>query len=121
MLRMVPLPQRGRIGQRPLTTPTPSFSARSKDRLLRQFHPQHRRQVGKRLLAARHLDRVHTEPARGFAVDAEVVEIDARAGVSAKRLAHHFVNPRVGLAYPDLARSEEHTSELQSLMRISYA
>src|SRR3546814_4383792 len=71
------------------------FSARPKDRSSGQFHPQHCRQVGKRLLAARHLDRVHTESARWFAVDTEVVEIDARAGVSAKRLAHHFVNPRV--------------------------
>src|SRR3546814_6615360 len=70
------------------------FSARPKDRSSGQFHPQHCRQVGKRLLAARHLDRVHTESARWFAVDTEVVEID---------------------------RSEEHTSELQSLMRISYA
>src|SRR3546814_15424451 len=57
------------------------FSARPKDRSSGQFHPQHCRQVGKRLLAARHLDRVHTESARWFAVDTEVVEIDSRAAL----------------------------------------
>src|SRR3546814_7300953 len=90
------------------------FSARPKDRSSGQFHPQPCRQVGKRLLAARHLDRVHTESARWFAVDTEVVVIDARAGVSAKRLAHHFVNPRVGLAYPDLARFAHMVEEIGS-------
>src|SRR3546814_5557698 len=38
------------------------------------------------------------------------------AGVAAKRLGGG--DPLLG---PELARSEEHTSELQSLMRISYA
>src|SRR3546814_5406870 len=44
--------------------------------------------------------------------------------VALGRVDHHFGNPRVQrceLAYRDRLRSEEHTSELQSLMRISYA
>src|SRR3546814_2138641 len=37
------------------------------------------------------------------------------------RLDHPDPDVRDGIAYGALARSEEHTSELQSLMRISYA
>src|SRR3546814_1337694 len=35
--------------------------------------------------------------------------------------AVHFAQDRLGVATLDAKRSEEHTSELQSLMRISYA
>src|SRR3546814_1165629 len=46
------------------------------------------------------------------------------AVVEPELLAHHFTEadlPQPAIAYRLMARSEEHTSELQSLMRISYA
>src|SRR3546814_1826659 len=47
------------------------------------------------------------------------VEIDLAGGPDDRHLADHFSRPRLGR--PKRQRSEEHTSELQSLMRISYA
>ena len=35
---------------------------------------------------------------RGLAIDPEVVEVDARFGIDAERLAHHQVDSRVGFA-----------------------
>src|SRR3546814_10815667 len=44
------------------------------------------------------------------------------AGLLAGLLAHYLASPAVRVSAPvPGARSEEHTSELQSLMRISYA
>src|SRR3546814_10553738 len=64
----------------------------------------------------------------------EVVEIGLDAGIlqaSGKRIEHVSDRTggksrigqwaRIGLDLPPVRRSEEHTSELQSLMRISYA
>src|SRR3546814_18518717 len=45
----------------------------------------------------------------------------ARGVVVHRRLANPFAPPADGRVPPREARSEEHTSELQSLMRISYA
>src|SRR3546814_6920761 len=44
-----------------------------------------------------------------------------RAKIGKARLAHCIDLMREMLQLPDTHRSEEHTSELQSLMRISYA
>src|SRR3546814_4689764 len=57
---------------------------------------------------------------RGAAVRLAVELGDQRRRQRAKRGAFH---DRAALAWrqPDAGRSEEHTSELQSLMRISYA
>src|SRR3546814_10347504 len=58
----------------------------------------------------------HAQPARGARTDGR---IDARDG---DRAAAHHTRPRPRRAiYRPRARSEEHTSELQSLMRTSYA
>src|SRR3546814_4100047 len=55
----------------------------------------------------------------------EILVIDDRVphgAAAARGLPLAFVGPgRVALAREDVVRSEEHTSELQSLMRISYA
>src|SRR3546814_1473070 len=50
----------------------------------------------------------------GPAVAARLFERDRRIGLHSRRRPPHHARRRVG-------RSEEHTSELQSLMRISYA
>src|SRR3546814_9867905 len=47
--------------------------------------------------------------------DGDLVGLNDTGGAAA------FVLPAVGVALAALQRSEEHTSELQSLMRISYA
>src|SRR3546814_1263826 len=59
-------------------------------------------------------------------VDARFVGIERPAVVlrvpcEAKVVSLRFLRPQVGLAEERVIRSEEHTSELQSLMRISYA
>src|SRR3546814_5216850 len=45
----------------------------------------------------------------------------AKATAARYGVAHAFDDPRQLAEHPDVDRSEEHTSELQSLMRISYA
>src|SRR3546814_7833894 len=51
----------------------------------------------------------------------ERARVDAYAGAGIEALAMEFM-PRITRAQSmDILRSEEHTSELQSLMRISYA
>src|SRR3546814_4559944 len=55
------------------------------------------------------------------AVIGEAVEIGERTRIGAgASVSHAIIGARVFL-YPGVRRSEEHTSELQSLMRISYA
>src|SRR3546814_3868099 len=46
---------------------------------------------------------------------------DAAGALFAERLVQFLASPRIGVADDEQQRSEEHTSELQSLMRISYA
>src|SRR3546814_4605533 len=62
---------------------------------------------------------------------AEMEEVAKAAGVDLEAVRHRAAmlkeqNPmlghrgcRLGISYPEISRSEEHTSELQSLMRIS--
>src|SRR3546814_7548665 len=69
------------------------------------------------------LDRLMDQPAARADMQAHIValgldQVDLR-GVDAQHLAP-VLDPEFGDP-PALARSEEHTSELQSLMRISYA
>src|SRR3546814_7426823 len=56
--------------------------------------------------------RIHRRAAPGFARD-EAVDLPGADRLHRQRGGQH--------AQDDVARSEEHTSELQSLMRISYA
>src|SRR3546814_2137358 len=58
---------------------------------------------------------VNARPVRGSRGDYRVT---MRHGVSAIRSGRRHT---LGIIFHDAARSEEHTSELQSLMRISYA
>src|SRR3546814_10746051 len=50
-----------------------------------------------------------------------VVDLLDDVGVGARRLAVGRGGQRAGVLLQPVVRSEEHTSELQSLMRISYA
>src|SRR3546814_5112309 len=50
--------------------------------------------------------------------ETDLAGLPADVGEIALRVVHACGMPEIA---PDLARSEEHTSELQSLMRISYA
>src|SRR3546814_10708320 len=73
------------------------------------------------------LDRIHVDDVQIGEIarrkQAAVVEAIEQGGVAA--LAFHRMFERdamaFAIAHPMLERSEEHTSELQSLMRISYA
>src|SRR3546814_9243115 len=53
--------------------------------------------------------------------DCMIMLLQQRAEWSAQLIFHHSGRRSAGVELHDLPRSEEHTSELQSLMRISYA
>src|SRR3546814_7884697 len=58
-------------------------------------------------------------PLKLLGVPEDPVPGDTRAGTAIR--AGHFLHRGLTLPLTELDRSEEHTSELQSLMRISYA
>src|SRR3546814_2679744 len=62
-------------------------------------------------------------PGRKLRLSAVAADVDrGRSVLHAKAIGHRECQPQVGMQeLPSLDRSEEHTSELQSLMRISYA
>src|SRR3546814_3903808 len=70
-------------------------------------------------LADLHAITVHNDPAELTANTREMAAALMAAGIDPEK-AVLFNQARVP-AHAELARSEEHTSELQSLMRISYA
>src|SRR3546814_3677826 len=72
----------------------------------------------------------HLQPGRdltqkiseAFALGRELVHVTAGTEIPARTAQMHHPYPRFAVATQDrLMRSEEHTSELQSLMRLSYA
>src|SRR3546814_5279454 len=73
------------------------------------------RQVAQTRLPAHPLQHLETAVRRQHDVE------DENVGRLAQQAAHRRVAIEGGGDGPALARSEEHTSELQSLMRISYA
>src|SRR3546814_1026656 len=69
------------------------------------------------------LDRV-AKPGAVLATNTSYLDVDAIAAVTARPadvLGMHFFSPANVMRLLEVVRSEEHTSELQSLMRISYA
>src|SRR3546814_5927157 len=75
----------------------------------------HRLGAGQAVLVDEH---VHPRAA-GLAVALEVVAVEQRQRTAV--LVEHLEHAHVRVVDRDVLRSEEHTSELQSLMRISYA
>src|SRR5690606_6015 len=67
-----------------------------------ELQSRHLRKLDQRLRLARDLDGGHAELSGGFAVNAEVIEIDARLRRHLQQLAHHLIDARVGLPQPRL-------------------
>src|SRR3546814_5898426 len=70
---------------------------------------------------ARHRHAVTGIGEGGWTRDGEIVETDAKFGVRKPAGGYGGRPARLDIEAASLDRSEEHTSELQSLMRISYA
>src|SRR3546814_3883259 len=70
---------------------------------------------------ARHLETDYGAPSFGQALAAARHELDDAAGLCEHKLGTLLALEREPAAEGFVERSEEHTSELQSLMRISYA
>src|SRR3546814_8207747 len=69
------------------------------------------------LFRSRHVDDILVEPVHPLARRRRQDQVATRRARFGRRIAA----PAIGLRRERDARSEEHTSELQSLMRISYA
>src|SRR3546814_8875582 len=87
----------------------------------------YRRRLTSRIPPGGGIERLHQARRRSLSQNKKNQNAAARSGSFSDSKGFRFRRPKAQhfcgfeQAYPDRTRSEEHTSELQSLMRISYA